>query len=62
VLGVDPQWIVKRTGVESRRRSDDDSSLARLAADAALAALADASLSPDAVELVLVGTSSSDYA
>jgi len=40
-LGVDPEWIVKRTGIHSRRRAAAGASLNVLAAEAGSAALAD---------------------
>src|SRR5688500_6553253 len=44
-LGIDDAWIVKRTGVRSRRRAAPDERLSDLAASAAGKALVDAGVS-----------------
>jgi 3-oxoacyl-[acyl-carrier-protein] synthase III len=59
-IGVDDAWIVKRTGIRSRRRAADDERLADLATFAARKALADAGVEPYDVDLVLVATMSQD--
>jgi 3-oxoacyl-[acyl-carrier-protein] synthase-3 len=59
-IGVDDAWIVKRTGIRSRRRAADDERLADLATFAARKALADAGVEPYDVALVLVATMSQD--
>jgi 3-oxoacyl-[acyl-carrier-protein] synthase III len=59
-LGVDDAWIVKRTGIRSRRRAADDERLSDLATFAARKALADAGVEPYDVDLILVATMSQD--
>jgi len=59
-IGVDDAWIVKRTGIRSRRRAADDERLSDLATFAARKALADAGVEPYDVDLVLVATMSQD--
>lgn len=59
-LGVDSEWIVRRTGIQERRRAAPDARLSDLAAEAGRAALADADLEPDALDYVLVATMSAD--
>ncbi len=59
-LGVDSEWIVRRTGIHRRRRAPAGASLNDLAADAGKAALADASLDPADLDHVLVATMSAD--
>ncbi len=54
-LGVDEQWIVKRTGIRERRWAPAEAHLHELAAPAAAAALADAGLEASDLDLVLVG-------
>jgi 3-oxoacyl-[acyl-carrier-protein] synthase III len=54
-LGVDPAWIERRTGIRARRHATTET-LEDLATGAAAAALADAGVSADDVELVLVAT------
>jgi 3-oxoacyl-[acyl-carrier-protein] synthase-3 len=59
-LGVDADWIVKRTGIRQRHYAGPGESLSGLAAEAARRALADADLDPLDVDLVLVATCSQD--
>jgi 3-oxoacyl-[acyl-carrier-protein] synthase-3 len=59
-LGVDDAWIMKRFGVRVRHYSDPDGRLADLATEAGRVALERAEIAPDEVELVLVGTFTSD--
>lgn len=59
-LGVDPEWIVKRTGIHSRRRAAAGASLNVLAAEAGSAALADSGIAPEDLDHVLVATMSAD--
>jgi 3-oxoacyl-[acyl-carrier-protein] synthase-3 len=59
-IGVEPDWIERRTGIRSRRRADDGESLADLAARAGAAALERATLSADELDLVLVATMSQE--
>jgi 3-oxoacyl-[acyl-carrier-protein] synthase-3 len=59
-LGVDDAWIVKRTGIRSRRRAADDERLSDIATFAARRALADAGIEPYDVDLILVATMSQD--
>lgn len=59
-IGVDADWIERRTGIRSRRRAATGAGLADLASAAALRALEDASLPADRLDLVLVATLSQD--
>ncbi|MEA2142221.1 MAG: 3-oxoacyl-[acyl-carrier-protein] synthase, partial [Solirubrobacteraceae bacterium] len=59
-LGVDPEWIVQRTGIRERRVTAPGERLSDLAARAASAALADAAMTPAEVDLLLVATSTAD--
>ncbi|MDQ6751156.1 MAG: beta-ketoacyl-ACP synthase 3 [Actinomycetota bacterium] len=59
-LGVDSEWIVRRTGIHERRWAAPDASLDELAADAGRAALADAELDAGELDYVLVATMSAD--
>ncbi len=59
-IGVDHDWIVKRTGIRSRRRAAPGERLSDIATSAARAALADAGLDPIDVDLVLVASLSQD--
>jgi 3-oxoacyl-[acyl-carrier-protein] synthase-3 len=59
-LGVDDGWIVKRTGVHTRRRAAPSERLSDMATWAARRALADAGVDPYEIDLVLVATMSQD--
>ena len=59
-LGIDPGWIVARTGVRERRVIAEHESLLSLASDAAEGALADAGVAPSEIDQVLVATMSHD--
>jgi 3-oxoacyl-[acyl-carrier-protein] synthase-3 len=51
------EWIVQRTGIRQRHIASDDETTASLGEAASRAALADAGLTPDDIDLVLVATS-----
>jgi len=59
-IGVDDAWIVKRTGIRSRRRVAPSDRLSDLATFAGRRALSDAELDPLDVDLVLVATMTPD--
>jgi 3-oxoacyl-[acyl-carrier-protein] synthase-3 len=59
-IGVDDDWIVQRTGIRERRYAEPGAQLHELAAQAAATALADAGLTGDSVDLVIVATCSQD--
>jgi NAD(P)-dependent dehydrogenase (short-subunit alcohol dehydrogenase family) len=59
-IGVDHDWIVKRTGIHHRRRAAPDERLSDLATRAAHEALTDACADPIDVDLMLVATLSQD--
>jgi 3-oxoacyl-[acyl-carrier-protein] synthase-3 len=59
-IGVDDAWILRRTGIRSRRRAAPDERLSDLATFAARKALGDAGVEPIDVDLVLVATMSQD--
>ncbi len=59
-IGVDDEWIVKRTGIRTRHRAAPGERLTDLAAQAAAAALEDAGVDPLDVDLVIVATLSQD--
>lgn len=58
--GVDDAWIVRRTGISSRRHAAPSDRLSDLATGAARNALADAGVDGSEVDLVLVATLTSD--
>jgi 3-oxoacyl-[acyl-carrier-protein] synthase-3 len=59
-LGVDVNWIAKRTGIRARRIAWPEERLSAYAAEAGKIALERAELSPLELDLVLVATMSSD--
>ena len=59
-LGVDDAWIVKRTGVHTRRRAASNERLSDMATWAGRRALQDAGIEPYDLDLVLVATMSQD--
>jgi 3-oxoacyl-[acyl-carrier-protein] synthase III len=59
-IGVDDEWIVRRTGIHSRRWAAEDETLADMAVAAATRALEDGGVDAAALDLVLVATMSAD--
>ncbi len=57
VLETSDAWIVQRTGIRQRHIASDDETTASLGEAAARAALADAGLTPDDVDLIVLATS-----
>lgn len=53
-------WIVERTGISERRIAADNESTSDLAVEASIAALEDAGLKPEEIDLILVATSTPD--
>jgi 3-oxoacyl-[acyl-carrier-protein] synthase-3 len=54
-------WIVQRTGIRQRHIASDDESTLSLATAASQAALADAGLSPEDIDLIIVPTISPEH-
>lgn len=59
-LGVEPEWILSRTGIQERRHAVPGESLTDLAAAASRVALDEAGVAAEEVDLVLVATCSPD--
>lgn len=59
-LDTSDQWIVERTGIRERRVAGPDQSVATLARDASLKALAAAGLGPEDIHGIVLGTASPD--
>jgi 3-oxoacyl-[acyl-carrier-protein] synthase-3 len=59
-IGVDAEWIVRRTGIRERRHAAADERTSDLATTAARRALRDAGLEPSDVDLLLVATMTPD--
>jgi 3-oxoacyl-[acyl-carrier-protein] synthase-3 len=60
MVDTSDEWITARTGIKERRLTDYATSTSDLAVKAARAALTNAKVSPDEVDLILVGTSTPD--
>lgn len=58
IVDTNDEWIVTRTGIRERRIIGDDMQVSDLAAGAGLAAVADAGIDKNAIDLVLVATGS----
>ena len=61
-IGLADGWIERRTGIERRHHCGPGEGTATLGAAAGLAALADAGLTPQDVDLVIAATCSADHA
>jgi len=60
-LGCDSDWIVRRTGITERRKAADDEATSDLAYHAALRAIAQANITVDQIDLILVATITPDH-
>ena len=54
------EWIVERTGIRERRFATKDQALTDIAAPAAVAAMSDAGVSADSIDLIVVATVTPD--
>lgn len=61
VCGVDPDWIIQRTGIRERRHAPPGEGTSNLAARAAAQCLERAGVKPADVDMLLVGTFTPDY-
>jgi 3-oxoacyl-[acyl-carrier-protein] synthase-3 len=59
-LGIDAEWIVKRTGIEERRSAQPGERLFEFAAAAGAEALAEAEVQPADVDLIVLATTSNE--
>ena len=60
MVETNDRWIVERTGIRARHVASESESNADLGAAASRAALADANVSPEEVDMIIVGTNSPD--
>lgn len=56
------EWIVERTGIHERRIAKGDIAASDLGTEAARAALADANVKPEEIDLIIVATTTADHA
>jgi 3-oxoacyl-[acyl-carrier-protein] synthase III len=61
LVDTSDEWIVSRTGIRERRIAADDETTTTLSVHAARDALAVAGMTPDELDLVILGTCSPDY-
>jgi 3-oxoacyl-[acyl-carrier-protein] synthase-3 len=61
IVDTSDEWIVERSGIRERHRAAAGEYTSDLAAAAARAALADAGLGPDDIDLVVVATATPDH-
>src|SRR5688572_15423888 len=61
LAGVDPEWIMRRTGIHSRRIADPGIGTAKMASAAARSALSRSELNAESIELIVVATSTPDH-
>src|SRR5580704_16396126 len=61
IVDTSDEWIHQRTGIRQRHIAAEGETTSMLAAKAAEAALATASLTPEDIDLVIVATSTPDY-
>lgn len=61
IVDTSDEWITERTGIKQRHIAAPEEATSDLATKAALMALEDAKTSPEEIDLVIVGTASSDH-
>ena len=61
IVDTSDEWIVQRTGIEARRFAAEGETTADLAVHAARAALGDAGLTADDIDLIVLATATPDY-
>lgn len=60
-LGCDSEWIVRRTGIQQRRKAAEGEATSDMAYHAAQAAIAAAGIDVEAIDLIIVATMTSDF-
>ncbi len=60
LVDTSDQWIVERTGISERRIAGEGESTASLATEAGAAAIKHAGLTPDAIDLLIVATATTE--
>lgn len=62
ILDTSEEWILTRTGIKQRHISRDDETVGDMATAAARAALENAGLQPNDIDLIIVATTSAEHA
>jgi len=60
-LGCDSEWIIRRTGIRERRHASDDQTTSDLAYEAAIRCIANANVTIDQIDLIVVATVTPDH-
>lgn len=60
-LGCDSEWIIRRTGIETRRRAADSQATSDLCYAAAKTCMQEAGVTADQIDLILVATITPDH-
>ena len=61
IVDTNDEWITRRTGIKERHIASDNEYTTDLAVNAAKAAIEDAKISPEDIDLILLATVSPDY-
>lgn len=61
MVDTSDQWITERTGVKERRIADEGTAASDLSLDACRKAIEEAKITPDEIDLILVGTVTPDF-
>ncbi|QEG24545.1 beta-ketoacyl-ACP synthase III [Mariniblastus fucicola] len=61
-LGCDSDWIVQRTGIQSRFHTGEDQAVSDMCIAAAKQCLANAKVDPKTIDLIVIGTMTADHA
>jgi 3-oxoacyl-[acyl-carrier-protein] synthase-3 len=61
IVDTNNEWIIRRTGIEQRRISEDNEYTSDMATKASQAALKDAGISAEEIDLILLATVTPDY-
>lgn len=62
IVDTSDEWIKSRSGIEERRKTDENTATSDLATEAALKALENAGLKPEDIDLIMVATVTPDMA
>lgn len=61
ILGVDPEWVKRRTGISERRYASEGEAVSDLVVEAATQALQNVDLDPREIDLLILATSTPDH-
>lgn len=61
ILDTSDEWITTRTGIRERRRAGKDENTATMSSEAGRKAIADAGMSPEDIDLIILATATPDH-